>query len=288
MSSISDNSTQKWDIIVKPKSSPFALNIREVWKYKDLIFLMVKRDVTSIYKQTILGPVWMVIQPIFTTAIYTFTFSYSARMSTDNIPPVLFYLMGQTFWTYFADCLNKTSNTFIANSSVFGKVYFPRLVMPISTIISNLVKLGIQFILLIIVLAFYHFKSDNVIIQPNNLIQLPFLVLLLGIFSLSLGILFSSLTTKYRDFTFLLGFAVQLLMFASCVVFPVSMYNQKLQNLFLYNPVVAYLEAIKFTLTGHGIVSYYHILIDTGIVFLLLIFSIFIFNKTEKSFMDTV
>ena len=279
--------TEDWDIIVKPKSSLFSLNLKEVWAYKDLIFLLVKRDVTAVYKQTILGPIWMFIQPIFATIIYTFTFG-QANLSTDGIPALLFYLIGQTFWNYFSECLNKTSTTFISNAAVFGKVYFPRLVMPLSVIISNLLKLGIQILLMLIV--FIYFYSTTNAIQPQWIyfLLLPFFILMLGMFSLSLGILFSSLTTKYRDFTFLIGFAVQLIMFLSCVVFPASMFKGKIQYLIMCNPVAVSLESIKFILTGHGLFSINFVLISLSITIILFFTSILIFNKTEKSFMDTV
>jgi lipopolysaccharide transport system permease protein len=279
---------ESWDLVIKPKSSFFSLNLTEIWAYKDLIMLMVRRDITAVYKQTILGPLWMFIQPLFTTAIYTFTFSMSAKLSTDGIPPILFYLMGQTFWTYFADCLNKTSNTFIANSAVFGKVYFPRLVMPVSVIISNLIKLGLQILLLLAFYLYFYISTDDIHVQYHLLLLLPAYVILLGIFGFSIGVLFSSLTTKYRDFTFLLGFAVQLLMFASCVVFPVSMYSQKTQALLMYNPIVSCMEAIKFSLTGHGFFSWYYLSISVLMTCVFFFVSIMVFNKTEKSFMDTV
>ena len=278
---------EDWDIIVRPKVSLFSINLKEIWVYKDLILLLVKRDVTSVYKQTILGPLWMFIQPIFATLIYTFTFG-QANLSTDGIPALLFYLIGQTFWNYFSECLNKTSVTFTANAAVFGKVYFPRLVMPLSVIISNLVKLGIQLLLLTIVFCYFYFSESSMEIQWAFLFLIPFLILLLGVFSLSLGILFSSLTTKYRDFNFLIGFAVQLLMFLSCVVFPASMFKVNIQLLILCNPVAVSLEAIKFIITGHGIFSIQHILISYFVTFFLFLFSLVIFNRTEKSFMDTV
>jgi lipopolysaccharide transport system permease protein len=276
---------QEWDIIVKPRSTLLHLNLKEVWAYKDLIVLMVKRDLTSVYKQTVLGPLWMFIQPIFITAIYTFTFSESAKLSTDGIPPVLFYLIGQT---YFSDCLNKTSNTFISNASVFGKVYFPRLVMPISVVISGLVKLALQIILLLAVYLFFYFKTDQIQLQWTYLILIPILVIVMGVFSLSLGIIFSSFTTKYRDFTFLLGFAVQLLMFLSFVTFPASMFSPFMQKILMCNPVATIMEAIKFVLTGHGIFSSSYLLLTLITTTFLFFFSVIIFNKTEKSFMDTV
>lgn len=282
-----EHDKEQWDLVVKPKSSPFALNLAEVWAYKDLIMLMVKRDFTAVYKQTVLGPLWIFIQPLFTTAIYTFTFSASAKLSTDGIPPVLFYIMGQTFWNYFADCLNKTSNTFISNAAVFGKVYFPRLVMPFSVVISSLIKLGLQVVLMSVIYLYYYFSTDQ--LHPQwSLVLLPLYLLILGLFSLSLGILFSSFTTKYRDFTFLLAFAVQLLMFASCVVFPVSMYSAKVQCILMCNPIVSCMEAIKYSLTGHGFFSWSYLSLALLITFVTLTISIVIFNRTEKSFMDSV
>lgn len=278
---------QDWDIIVRPQNSLFSINLREVWAYKDLIFLLVKRDITSIYKQTILGPLWMFIQPIFATLIYTFTFG-QANLTTDGIPALLFYLIGQTFWNYFSECLNKTSVTFIANAAVFGKVYFPRLVMPFSVIISNLIKLGIQLLLLLLVFCYFYFSGSTIQIQWAYLSLIPFFIVLLGIFSLSLGILFSSLTTKYRDFTFLLGFAIQLLMFLSCVVFPANMFKGVTYKIMMCNPVASSLEAIKFILTGHGIFSMHYILGGIILTIILFLFSLIVFNKTEKSFMDTV
>ena len=287
MSTEINNSDQDWDIIVKPKTSFFKLNFKEVWEYKDLIFLMAKRDVTSVYKQTVLGPLWMIVQPIFTTAIYTFTFSVTAGISTNGIPPILFFLLGQTFWTYFSDSLSKTSNTFISNAGVFGKVYFPRLVVPVSIIISNLVKLAVQMALLSIVYLYYYFSTD--FLKPNiYLCLLPVLIFSLGIFGLSLGIIFSSLTTKYRDFTFLLGFAIQLIMFASCVVFPLSIYSDKFKKIFLLNPIVNIMETIRFALTGSGVVNLYLLGLSFVVILVFLIIGIFMFNRTEKSFMDTV
>lgn len=283
---------QDWDIVVKPKTAAFKLNFKEVLGYRDLILLMVKRDVTTIYKQTILGPLWMLIQPLFATLIYTFTFG-QAQLSTDGIPGLLFYLIGQTFWTYFAECFNKTSNTFIANAGVFGKVYFPRLVMPISVVLSNLVRLAIQIVLLTGVYLYFYFSTDK--LNPHFLLFLaiPLLVLLIAVFSLSLGILFTSFTTKYRDLTFLLSFAVQLLMFLSCVVFPASMFKGttfgvNTQSILLCNPVATSLEAIRYIITGNGVFSPAYIFLSAAITLLLFLGSIIVFNRTEKTFMDTV
>lgn len=276
-----------WDIVVKPQVSVFQTNLKEVWAYRDLILLLVKRDLTALYKQTVLGPLWMFIQPIFTTLIYTFTFG-QAKISTDGVPAILFYLIGQTFWGYFSECLTKTSSTFIANASVFGKVYFPRMVVPVSVIISNLARLGIQVILLIVIYFYYFINTSQLHPQLHLFFLLPIFVLITGLFSLALGILFSSLTTKYRDFNFLIGFAVQLVMFVSCVVLPASMFSGKVQYIMLCNPVAGCMEGIRFVLTGHGVFSGYFLIINVAITLVLLGIAIIMFNRTEKSFMDTV
>ncbi len=284
------HTNEKWDIIVKPKTPLFEINFKEIWAYKDLITLLVKRDITTVYKQTLLGPLWMFIQPVFITAIYTFTFSYSAKISTDGLPPVLFYLLGLTFWNYFADCLNKTAGTFVSNASIFGKVYFPRLVVPISVVIANLIKLGLQFLLLLIVYVYFYLTTNQIHPQYDKLVIIPFLVIILGLLSLGIGLFFSSFTTKYRDFVFLMGFVVQLLMYASCVVFPISMYSEKIeiQKILMYNPIVSCLEAIKFVLTGHGYFSWYYLFTGLIITIFICLLSIIVFNRTEKTFMDTV
>ncbi len=281
------NSAQHWDLIVKPKSGLFNLHVAEVWRYRDLISILVRRDITTIYKQTLLGPMWMLIQPIFTTIIYTFTFSATARLSTDNIPPLLFYFTGQVFWLYFADCLNKTAGTFQTNAAIFGKVYFPRLVMPLATVFSTIIKFLIQFALL--VLAWVYYLAHGMLAPRYDLmIFIPFIVIYLGMFGMGIGMLLSALTTKYRDFIFLIGFGVQLLMFASCVTFPLSMYGPKTQMLLQLNPVVPVVELAKKILTGHGLFSFSFFLVGTCIMLVFLLFSIVIFNRTEKNFMDTV
>jgi lipopolysaccharide transport system permease protein len=276
-----------WDIVVRPKSNLYNLNLKELLRYKDLILLLVKRDLVAVYKQTILGPIWMLMQPVFTTMVYLFTFSATAKISTDGIPPILFYLTGQVFWNYFSDCFVKTSNTFIANASVFGKVYFPRLAVPVSIVISNLLKLGIQVCLLVVVFIYYS-NIGEVALNISYLYLIPFLIILLGLIGLSFGILFSSITTKYRDFTFIVGFGVQLAMFASCVVIPLSFYNQSTQQLFLFNPLCSIFEAIKFCLTGHGYFNWLQLLYSLLFGVISFLFAIIIFNRTEKSFMDTV
>jgi lipopolysaccharide transport system permease protein len=277
-----------WDIVVRPKSNLYNLNLKELMRYKDLILLLVKRDIVAVYKQTVLGPLWMIVQPIFTTLVYLFTFSATAKISTDGIPPILFYLMGLTFWNYFSDSLLKTSNTFIANASVFGKVYFPRLVMPISVVISNLVKLFLQCMLLTLVYLYYLFTSNDVQFNFYAIIYIPLAVLFLGIFSLSLGVVFSAFTTKYRDLTFLLGFAVQLLMFGSCIVLPASIYGEKILSILMFNPIVPIIEAVKYFLTGHGLFSPFHLMFAFVTIILTFVIGVMVFNKTEKTFIDTV
>lgn len=277
-----------WDIVVRPKSNLYNLNLKELLRYKDLILLLVKRDIVAVYKQTVLGPIWMIVQPIFTTLVYLFTFSATAKISTDGIPPILFYLIGLTFWNYFSDSLLKTSNTFIANASVFGKVYFPRLVMPISVVFSNLVKLFLQGLLLTIVYLYYLFTSNEIQFNLFALLFVPLAIILLGVFSLSLGVVFSAFTTKYRDLTFLLGFAVQLLMFGSCIVLPASIYGENTLSILMFNPIVPIIEALKYFLTGHGLYSPFHLITSVVSIAITFIIGVMVFNKTEKTFIDTV
>ncbi|MDI9339194.1 MAG: ABC transporter permease [Sediminibacterium sp.] len=283
----STNTNTDWDLIVKPQGAFFRLNLKELWAYRDLIILMVKRDLTALYKQTILGPVWMFLQPLFTTLLYTFL-SKQAQFKTDNLPPLLFYLIGQTYWLYFAECFTKTSNTFITNASVFGKVYFPRMVMPVSVIVSNLIRLGIQMLMMLCVYGYYLVTTNDLHPQYGLLVLQPFLIVLLGLFALGLGVLFSAVTTKYRDFSFLLGFGLQLFMFVSGIVFPASTFSEKTRFVLMMNPVMSVTEAIKFGLTGQGYFSPLHLGVAVVAVVLVLFFSIMVFNRTERNFMDTV
>lgn len=282
-----ENTAENWDIIVKPYSKWYKLNLKEVWDYKDLLFLFVKRDFVSIYKQTILGPLWLFIQPIITTVIYTIIFTYVAKIGTEGVPSILFYLAGITLWTYFSDCLNKTSNTFVLNSGVFGKVYFPRLIMPLSVLISNLIKLGIQLLLFIIIWLYYLFSTNSV--HPNIYILLtPFLLLIIAGLGLGFGLIISSLTTKYRDLTFLIGFGIQLLMYATPVIYPLSAIPQKYKTIILLNPMTSIIEAFKYAFIGIGFFNWLYILYSLGCMITILFLGIIIFNKVGKSFMDTV
>lgn len=277
-----------WDLIIKPRSKWFDFRLNELWKHRDLLFLFVKRDFVSIYKQTILGPLWFFIQPILSTIMFTIIFGGFANMSTDGAPGVLFYLGGLTLWNYFADCLTKTSETFIQNQNIFGKVYFPRLIVPLSVVISNLLKLLIQFTLFILVWLYFYFQRPGSIHPNSNIFLFPFLIVIMAGLSLGFGIIFSSLTTKYRDMKFLLQFGVQLMMYASSVVIPLSEVPIEYQWIMKLNPVVAVIEAFKYGFLGTGQFIIGDLLYSFSCMLLLLIGGIVVFNKVERSFMDTV
>lgn len=283
------NEGENWDKIIEPKTGLFQLNLKDVWRYRDLLFLFVKRDFVAVYKQTILGPLWFLVQPLLTTLMFTFVFGRLAGISTDGIPPLLFYMAGITLWTYFADCLNKTSTTFLSNANIFGKVYFPRLIVPLSVLLSSLIKLGIQFTIFIFIWLYYVFFSSYDI-QPNwNYIAfLPLLVILMAGLGLGLGIFISSLTTKYRDLTFLLGFGIQLLMYLSPVVYPLSIASESTRELLLYNPVAIVVETFKLIFLGKGFFEWTELAYSFCVMFFILLCGIVVFNRVEKGFMDTV
>jgi len=279
---------QEWDKIIESKRSFFVLNLKEVYNYRDLLFLFVRRDFVSLYKQTILGPLWFFIQPILTTLMFTVVFGSIAKISTDGLPNILFYMSGLTFWTYFADSLNKTSNTFIENQGIFGKVYFPRLITPLSIIFSNLFKFGIQF-LLFLIFYFYFYITEDSSIKPNWYILLtPYLIILTGFMGLAFGLIITSLTTKYRDLRFLIQFGVQLWMYATPVIYPLSSLSGKARTLVLLNPMTSIIETFKFGFLGSGTFRWENIIYSTVLTLVLLFISILIFNKTEQNFMDTV
>lgn len=277
---------QQWTETIESNHSLFDLKLKEVWRYKDLVYMFVKRDFVSGFKQTILGPLWFFINPIFTTIVFVFVFGNIAKLSTDGIPQVLFYLAGITLWNYFSSCLTGTSNIFTANASIFGKVYFPRLVMPITIVISNLMKFGVQFMLFLAVWVFYFSKGQ---IAPNIWIfATPFLIVLMAIFALGVGMIFSALTTKYRDLQMLLAFGVSLMMYATPVIYPVSSITGVWKKLAYYNPLTGIFECFKYGWMGQGEFTVEMLLISTGIIIALLIIGTVTFNKVEKSFMDTV
>lgn len=279
---------EHWDLIIQPKANLLDLKLGEVWKYRDLLFLFVKRDFAAQYKQTILGPLWHFIQPIFTTIVFLLVFSRIANIPTDGIPPVLFYMSGITMWNYFSACLNGTSNTFVANAGIFGKVYFPRLVIPLSTVMSNLVKFGIQLLLLATVFIFYAVKGMPVYIDGSVFI-IPVLVLMMAGLGLGLGIMISSLTTKYRDFTVLIGFAVQLLMYATPVAYPLSfLQHNKYASWIRWNPLTPIVEAFRYALFHKGSFNAGSLLYSAFFIAGILLLGLLMFSKVERTFMDTV
>jgi lipopolysaccharide transport system permease protein len=277
-----------WTEIISPKRSLLDINLKELWRYRDLIMLFVRRDFVSQYKQTILGPIWLFIQPLFTTLTFFFVFNQIAKIPTDNIDPILFYLSGITLWNYFSDCFNKTSNTFVANAGIFGKVYFPRLATPISIVFSNLIKLGIQVLLFLAIMGYQIiFKGAEVNINLHILI-LPFLIILMAVMGLGLGIIFSALTTKYRDLSFLLAFGIQLLMYATPIIYPLSYTGGKLHTIISMNPLTPIMESFRFAFFSIGSFDWSGLAYTSIFSFGVLFIGIIIFNQVEKSFMDTV
>jgi len=272
---------------ISPRKSLFDLKLNEIWHYRDLIMLFVRRDFVAKYKQTILGPFWFVINPLISTLMYTLVFAGIANISTEGVPPQLFYLSGIVSWSYFAACLNGTSSTFISNASIFGKVYFPRLAAPISVIISSMVQLGIQLLLLAAVMSYYAITGYNVMINWH-IIYLPLLIINLAILGLSFGIIFSALTTKYRDLSNLMGFGVQLWMYITPVIYPSSSVPEKYKLLLFLNPVAPLVEAFKYGIIGAGEFNPQRILYSAAVTFVLLSLGIILFNRTEQNFMDTV
>ena len=280
---------QRWTTEIRPKDKLLSVDFKEIWQYRDLMMLFVKRNIITQYKQTILGPLWYVIQPLMTTVMYMVVFGGIAKISTDGLPQPLFYLAGISFWQYFADCLTKTSNTFVNNAGIFGKVYFPRLVTPLSDVISNLVRFGIQFALFLIVYLYYFIFTDANI-QPNlYALLLPVLVIMLAGLALGFGILFSSMTTKYRDLQLLLSFFVSLWMYATPVIYPLStITNEKLRLVMQLNPLTGIVEFFKYGMLGVGNHEWWMLGYSFGFMVVLLAIGIVVFNKVQKSFMDTV
>lgn len=284
------NSNSDWLIVIKPKDTFLSLNLKEVWQYRDLLFLFVKRDMVTIYKQTILGPLWYIIQPLFSSLIFTILFNNIAGIQTAGTPPFLFNLAGITLWNYFAACLTGTSDTFKANAHIFGKVYFPRIITPLSVVISNLLRFGLQFLIFISFYVFFYCCGY----QPNltiTIVFFPILVAIMGVLGLGLGMLVSSMVYKYRDLIYLINFGVQLLMYLSAVMYPMELVYRKLPNyswLVTYNPLAYFIETARFMLLGIGENSssgLWYALLLTMVIFCL---GLLIFNRAEKHFIDTV
>lgn len=278
---------QKWTETIEDKHSLFDLKLKEVWKYKDLVYMFVKRDFVSSFKQTILGPIWFFINPILTTIVYLIVFGRIAKLPTDGSPPLLFYLAGVTLWNYFSSALTGTSYTFAGNAGIFGKVYFPRLVTPLSIVISNLMRFGVQMLLFVIVWIYYLSKGE---IHPHWwwILITPFLILLMAVFALGTGMIFSSLTTKYKDLNMILGFGVSLYMYATPVIYPVSSLSGIFKKLAYYNPLTGIFECFKYSWLGVGNFSPLMLGISTIIILVIFMVGLVIFNKVEKTFMDTV
>ncbi len=276
-----------YTMTIRPKRHWFDINLKELWTYRDLVMLFVRRDFVSKYKQTILGPLWFIIQPLLTTLMFTVVFGNIAKIPTDGLPPVLFYMAGITAWNYFSVGITSTSTTFVQNANLFGKVYFPRLTMPISVIISNLIQFGIQFVFLIAFMVFYWLTGAE--FSPNLYILLiPILLILMAGLALGFGIIISSLTVKYRDLALLVAFGVQLWMYATPIVYPLSSLSEKYQLILMANPLTSVIETFRFVLLGVGTFSPLNLLYSFGFMIFTLIGGVLLFNKIEQSFMDTV
>jgi lipopolysaccharide transport system permease protein len=279
-----------WDLIIKESTSIFDINFQDIWRYRDLLFLFVKRDFVSFYKQTILGPLWFFIQPIFTTIVFTFVFGNLAKISTDGLPQQLFYLTGITSWNYFSDCLTKTSTVFKDNANIFGKVYFPRLIMPLSIVVSNLVRFGVQLLLLLFTMLYFAlFPNIGSSFHITYAIAFfPILVILMALLGLGLGLIITAITTKYKDLTFLITFGVQLLMYGTTVIYPLSAAPEKYKTLIQLNPMTGIIEAFRFAFLGKGEFTVWSLGYSSIITVIVLFLGILIFNKTEKNFVDTI
>ncbi|WP_445454350.1 ABC transporter permease [Flavobacterium sp. 25HG05S-40] len=283
--------SQNWDLVIKGHTSLFDVKFKDLWHYRDLLFLFVKRDFVSFYKQTVLGPLWFFIQPIFTTIVFSFVFGNLAGISTDGVPQYLFYLTGITAWQYFSDCLTKTSTVFRDNANIFGKVYFPRLIMPLSIVVSNLVRFGVQLLLLLCMMVYFYFfpMPETSFKVTTGMLLFPFLVVLMALLGLGLGLIITAMTTKYRDLTFLVTFGVQLLMYGTTVIYPLSYAREKgYGSLVELNPMTGIIEAFRYAFLGKGEFTVWSLGYSILMTMVILFAGILIFNKTEKTFVDTI
>ena len=279
---------KKWDLEITSKTFWWKWNLKEVWRYRDLLLLLVMRDYKASFRQTILGPIWFFIQPIFTTIVYTFVFNRVAKLGTDDQPPALFYLSGVILWNYFSTSLTSTSNAFIQNASIFGKVYFPRLIIPISIVLSNLMKFSVQLAFFLCMLFYYcNFTTYEANISWH-IALVPLLVLNMALLGLGAGMIISSFTTKYRDLAYLVTFGVQLLMYATPVVYPLSMVKGKLLSIILLNPMTGIVEGFRYGFLGTGSFEWGMLAYSFSFAAVMLVIAISLFNRVEKSFMDTV
>jgi lipopolysaccharide transport system permease protein len=278
---------QQWTQVIEPHGRHFDLNLAELWRYRDLVFLFVHRDFVAQYKQTILGPAWHFIQPLLTTVMFTIVFGKIARIPTDGVPPFIFYMAGTVIWTYFASVLTSTSNTFVSNAGIFGKVYFPRLAVPIATLLSRLVAFAIQFLFFLCFLGWFAFRSDA--IQPNAwVLATPLLLLMMAALGLGMGVIISSLTTRYRDLTVLVGFGVQLLMYASPIIYPLSVLPEKWRLWAALNPIAPIIELFRHAFLGTGSINFGYLGLSMVTILIVLYIGVAMFNRVERTFMDTV
>jgi len=288
---MSSQPEESWDIEISPKTSLFNLQLRDTWHYRDLLLLLVRRDFVSFYKQTVLGPLWFFIQPAITVAIYTLVFGSLAQIPHDDVPAPLFYLAGTIIWNYFSECLTKTSTVFKDNSAIMGKVYFPRLIMPLSIVCSNLIRFAVQFILFILVILFYASVKGQAIHPTAYILLFPLLIVLIAALGLGLGMMVSAVTTKYRDLAFVVTFGVPLLMYATTVIYPLSTVMAKYPKyswIIKYNPVTPIIESFRYGFFGNGVFSWSLLAYSTAVTAIILLLGIIIFNKVEKNFVDTV
>jgi lipopolysaccharide transport system permease protein len=282
--------SNEWLFEITPKNKFFSLNLKEVWQYRDLLFLFVKRDVITVYKQTVLGPLWYLIQPLLTSITFTIIFNNVAGINTGKIPPFLFNLAGITVWNYFTSCLTGTSDTFKSNAGIFGKVYFPRIITPLSVVTSNLIKFGIQFLIFVIFYLYYFFTGIDLSINLSILF-FPFLIIIMGILGLGIGMIISSMVTKYRDFSYLVSFGISLLMYLSAVMYPMELIKQKLPKygwVVEYNPLAYIIQTGRYMLLDTGDISIWGLIYTTLITVVVFFIGLLAFNRTEKSFIDTV
>jgi lipopolysaccharide transport system permease protein len=280
---------KNWDLVIEPNQGLLEVDLKELWAYRDLLLMFVKRDIVTVYKQTVLGPIWFVVQPILTMLMFIVVFGTIAQIEVGSVPPALFYLGGIIIWTYFADCFVKTSDIFTANAPIFGKVYFPRLIIPLSQVVSGLIKFFIQLTLFLMVYAYFLYQGSSIDFAWEYSWLLPILVVIMAGLGLGLGLVFSAMTTKYRDLKFLLQFGVQLLMYATPVIYPASnLPNGTLKQLMFYNPLAHVIEAFKYIFLGEGWLTASGLLYAGGFTIVVVFLGVLIFNRTERSFIDTV
>lgn len=277
-----------WDIVIQSRTPLFHLQLGQVWRYRDLLFLLVRRDYVASFKQTILGPLWFFLQPLLTTFVYMFVFGRVAKIDTGGTPGMLFYFMNIILWNFFSSCLLSSSNTFLSNASLFGKVYFPRLIIPISTVFSNLLRFGVQLAMLIALIIYFQFAQPGSVNIQWQIVFFPLVLLLMAMMGLGLGMLISSMTTKYRDLTHLVTFGVQLFMYATPVVYPVSFLEGNVGDVLLLNPLSSIFEFYRYMILGVGVVSSSGLMYSVGVALALMAFGVLVFSKVEKRFIDTV